>query len=381
MKCNTASFVDRQAASGYHGINGTHVRPAKDGTGNVRSFDGQRVIVGFWPKGAARRRIVSDTLQVVTWALEQECQFRRGESWQTPDRTTEQLSDLRVVSRALVDGRAIDGVCVTGFSCERHDLLNPHDVENHIGVPVSGFGIPDRLGSYGSIDSAQATCQECEANVSRDPQRELVGCHGHIFFIQPDSDELEKSLRNAARQLGLQAALTTAFLPTSPLWYGFWAQSPLRKDQVDVLAPLFSHTFTDEDQECSGIDHFLRALNATVRLNIPLHVSLAPSGHIDLGWCTEFPHCPRCKANAPVEHWQEQYSRDEHTCEVCGYAFIPDDTYSRTEVKDVLDRDADSLERLLGPEKYPEFVRRSIFAQRRAKRWQRRQQRRRRANR
>jgi len=45
---------------------------------------------------------------------------------------------------------------------------------------------------------------------------------------------------------------------------------------------------------------FEAACRRSVAEKIPLHVSLTPPGHTDLGWYTIFPHCPRCKAAAQV---------------------------------------------------------------------------------
>src|SRR5262249_5925396 len=65
-----------------------------------------------------------------------------------------------------------------------------------------------------------------------------------------------------------------------------------------------------DDPQDKDIRHFLNALEAAIRWELPVHVSLAPLGHTDFGWYTVFPHCPRCKANAPVGRWKERYPKE-----------------------------------------------------------------------
>ncbi len=46
----------------------------------------------------------------------------------------------------------------------------------------------------------------------------------------------------------LQAAVCKSFLPTNPLWYGFWVDSPLSRQQCDLLARiLLDDNFTDQE--------------------------------------------------------------------------------------------------------------------------------------
>ncbi|HEU5118490.1 MAG TPA: hypothetical protein VFT74_17910, partial [Isosphaeraceae bacterium] len=103
------------------------------------------------------------------------------------------------------------------------------------------------------------------------------------------------------------------------------------------------------------IRHFLRSLEAAIRWELPVHVSLAPLGHTDFGWTTIFPHCPRCKATAPVGRWKETYPTDPHECRVCGHVFIPNENHSS--VYEEGNPDADRLETPLGKAEYEQFIR------------------------
>jgi hypothetical protein len=83
-------------------------------------------------------------------------------------------------------------------------------------------------------------------------------------------------------------------------------------------------------------------------------VFLAP-GHVDMGWHTVFPHCPRCKAHAGVGCWKESYPQADHVCKVCGNHFVPDENHSSE--RDDFDGFGESLEELLGAEGFRQFFR------------------------
>ena len=117
-------------------------------------------------------------------------------------------------------------------------------------------------------------------------------------------------------------------------------------------------TFDDEDRKKCNVDHFLAALRKSLDWELPLHVALAPLGHTDFGWYTVFPHCPRCKANAPVGRWKTEYPSEPHICQVCGNTFIPNENHSAT--KDDYDFESQSLKRQLGEASYDQFVKRFL---------------------
>ncbi len=74
---------------------------------------------------------------------------------------------------------------------------------------------------------------------------------------------------------------------------------------------------------------------------------------------TIFPHCPRCKANAPVGRWQESYPTEPHECSVCGQIFVPNDHHSSE--RDEYDWDATSLEKQLGEAGLDQFTKRFLL--------------------
>jgi len=291
---------------------------------------------------------MADTRQVVGWALERKCPFRSGDQWFLPARTYTQLADLRIVASAEGDRRVVNGICVTGWTTERDNSGSFHE------VPCSGFRIEERLGPVGGLAAALATCRACEANAKAELGIDVAGCFGHLD-IWPDSEELDRQLWGIIEQRNLEGRLRATFPVTTPLWYGFWINSPLRRAQAEFLHELLGAACDPDDSQDKDIRHFLQALEAAVRWELPVHVSLAPLGHTDFGWYTVFPHCPRCKANAPVGRWKESYTKATHECRVCGHTFIPDEHHSSEQ--DDFDWDANRLEKQLGNAGHEQFVR------------------------
>lgn len=286
---------------------------------------------------------MADTRQVMSWALERKCAFRIGEQWFLPDRTCTQLADLRTVASAKSDGWIVNGICVTSWTTEKDNSGNIHN------IPCSGFRTEERLGAVGGLAAALATCRACEANAKTELGIDVAGCFGHLD-VRPDSEDLDRQLWGIIEQRKLEDRLRAAFLVTTPLWYGFWINSPLRRVQVEFLHELLDTACDHDDPQDKDVRHFLKALGAAVRWELPVYVSLAPLGHTDFGMYTVFPHCPRCKANAPVGRWKESYSNEPHECRVCGHTFNPDAHHSSE--RDEHDWDADRLEKQLGEAGY-----------------------------
>jgi formylglycine-generating enzyme required for sulfatase activity len=294
---------------------------------------------------------MADTRQIVNWALERKCSFRSGNDWFLPDATACQLSDLRTVANAESDKRVVDGICVTSWTTDSDSS------GQSCRIPSSGFPVEERLKIFGGIAHALQTCGPCEANVSTKATTAVAGCFGYLD-VWPDSDDLEKMLWEIIENRGLEGRLRSLFHVTTPLWYGFWIRSPLQRPQAELLLELLEATVDDEDLADGKIVGFLNALKAVINWELPLHVSMVPLGHTDLGWYTVFPHCPRCKANAPVGRWLEKYQTDPHECTVCGQTFIPNDHQSSE--RDDYDGEAHSLEKQLGDHGHEEFTKKFL---------------------
>lgn len=135
-------------------------------------------------------------------------------------------------------------------------------------------------------------------------------------------------LWKAMRRLGLEPRIRSAFQVTRPLWYGLWIQSPLTVGQCSLLRAIFTEVVRLAPSYQKRVEDFQRALVDSIDTGKPLHVELMPPGHADFGWVTTFVHCPRCKAEGPVERWQETYPEEPLECPVCGWLYSPAATYS-----------------------------------------------------
>jgi formylglycine-generating enzyme required for sulfatase activity len=302
----------------------------------------------FEPPCSREGPAMADTRQIVSWSLERKCAFRSGDEWYLPDRTRTQLAELQSVASARKDGRIAGGICVTAWTMGRD-----YDGES-FDIPCSGFGIDERLARFGGLPAALSTCGACEANAKAGLGFDVAGCVGY-FDARPDSEELDRHLWGVIRKHALEDELRAAFPVTTPLWYGFWINSPLRRLQAEFLKELLEAACDDDDRQDRHVQHFLNALEAAIRWELPLHVSLAPLGHTDFGIDTVFPHCPRCKANADVGRWKQSYPETPHTCQVCGHVFIPNEHHSSEPMH--FNREADELHNQLGEAGYDEFLR------------------------
>ena len=292
---------------------------------------------------------MADTLQAVLWSLERKCIFRSGDGWFLPMSAYRQLADLRTVADAEANHRIVDGICVTGTTGGKDNSGQCHN------LPYSGFRVADRIGEYGGLAGALSTCRECEANVAGSHEMKVAGCFG-CLSIWPDSSELDERLWQIIRERSLEDRLYSAFLVTTPLWYGFWINSPLQRPQVEVLHEVLTGLCGDSRRIDEDLVPFVKALKVALAWELPLHVSIGPPGHTDFGYYTVFPHCPRCKAEAPVERWKDEYPDEQLDCQVCGQQFNPNEHHSRQPD----DFDDDSLERLLGKVGFEEFTKRFL---------------------
>ena len=297
---------------------------------------------------------MADTRRGVSWALERACPLRQGQDWPLPEVTHRQLADITAYAGALHEQRVVEDVCVTaytyGFDNNDEGVMLPH----------AGFRVSLALAPFGGEAAVRAACSACEANVAAGDARPdlLAGCHG-FREAWPDSEEWEDALREAIRLKGLGERARELFPRTEPLWYGFWITSPLRRLQCELLLELLEGTDDPDDRPDDDLRHFLAALRAAVRWELPLHVAVPPPGLTDLGWYTVFPHCPRCKVHAPVARWQESYPDEPLDCPVCGHRYSPAATY-KAEPMDEAAFDAGRLENLLGAGAVEPFCRRFL---------------------
>jgi hypothetical protein len=100
------------------------------------------------------------------------------------------------------------------------------------------------------------------------------------------------------------------------------------------------------------VKEFWQACALALEHGLRLHVRMAPPGHVDFGFHTVFPHCPRCKMGNG-ERWKTPYSSEEMTCTACGERYVPAETATdeRMEPEEWTD-----LEKVLTAEEYARFM-------------------------
>jgi hypothetical protein len=237
-------------------------------------------------------------------------------------------------------------VCVTSYTtAQAPERLK----DRSFTYPCDGFVIPDAFRDLGGAAGVLAMCGACPANAHPDRP---AGCAGTLYQY-PESAETQEQLERIIDRLGLADAVADAFPPTTPIWYGLWARSPLSPPAVRLLRTIIA-AMRDEDARETGtvrerhlpkLDRFVRAAELAEERDLGLHVSMAPPGHTDFGWYTVFPHCPFCKAAARLERWKRSYPTRLYACHACGTQYPPAETasstrddYDRTDLRDVLDQ-------------------------------------------
>lgn len=266
---------------------------------------------------------MGDIRRGVSWAIERGCSLRTGSRWELPNVTHQQLADIAALSNALGDRRAVDDICVTGYT------YGSDSAKNVVMLPYSGFRISLALAPFGGEDAVRQVCGKCEANVTADAHPVLANCHGFLEIAYPDFEETEKLLQEQVMKKGLGRQISEHFPITTLLWYGFWIESPLRRPQCEVLLKLFTGMDKSGDPLDNDLRHFLAALRVAIDRDLPLHVSMNAPGHGEGDYLTIFAHCPRCKAGERLifnEDWQNRDRQQPIICHVCHQTYVPAET-------------------------------------------------------
>ncbi len=308
---------------------------------------------------------MADTIQVVLWALGQKCPLRQGDDWEKPATAIKTLSDCRTYSRLRKrEGRGFgvfSDVCVTSVTSAL-----PGDKNSRYDYPSSGFVLSSQFSSIGGLPSLHRLCGDCPANGDVGG---IAGCVGS-FHQELYSKELQEQLDRLIDRLGLASKFDSVFPQTRLHWFRFWTHSPISAKGVHLLHQLLEAVYEEDEQEyrssgrsdygqLADLNGFLESLDRSRKFNIPLHVSLTPPGHTDLGQYTIFSHCPRCKAAAPVERWKRKYRDEDIECTICNAKYSPAKTHSS-------ERDNWGLKELrdiLGQVEFEIFAARCLVAQ------------------
>lgn len=169
---------------------------------------------------------MSDTIQGITWALEQSCPIRSSEDWKDPGVACTALRDLQFCATMLRKPHSelvvLDGVCITGRTS-----ASPY--------PADGFVIERKLAWAGGMHRVEDLCRNCPANAG---PGSIAGCSD--WFHWPFDPKAEEQLRKIVRELRLEQRIKDCFPTTKQLWFAFWINSPLSAPSTETLYLILS---------------------------------------------------------------------------------------------------------------------------------------------
>jgi hypothetical protein len=276
---------------------------------------------------------MSHTLQYLSWHLEYACLFRRGAAVTDLSAAREATGELHSINSAVARGDLYGEICVQGTSYSRE------------GVAPIGFRIGETVNAVGGLTAAREICGQCPANALNPTPGGLAGCCG-VLEIEP-TQSVEDQLRSALLTSGLRSAFAEVFLVTRPLWYGLWVNSPLSRAQLEMMRKVLTPAMG------KGVAQFHRACALALEQGFRLHVRMSAPGHMDMGFYTTFPHCPRCK-KGNGEEWKSPYSSEVTTCAACGQAYVPAEHAAMEEMDE---RERKELEEVMSAAEYETFMR------------------------
>ena len=108
----------------------------------------------------------------------------------------------------------------------------------------------------------------------------LAGCYG-LVALPADETLVHLAIEQAINQQRLGARVASRFLITQPQWYGLWAVSPLKGEDLACLSEILSRVENVE----SAFQHSLREFQT----------ALAAARRNGLAVCTAFSTWPSCR--------------------------------------------------------------------------------------
>lgn len=293
---------------------------------------------------------MSDTIPGVKWSLAMECPLRQDD-----EKSKRAFARARSYSSCLTGASRTfgicEGICVNGATC---GFIGNSSKTTVYYLPSDGFDVEAEFAGLGGVEGLHRLCGNCPANAA------LQGVAGCADFFQNPSGahELDEELQRLAAELGLEAAIEEVFPATDLMWYGFWIESPLFREALQILQPLMEALLAENpapspsSRESDGLNKFVRAIERALYFDLELHVEMMPPGHVDFGWHTVFSHCPRCKVGAPVGSW-EKVAHDWISCGMCGQEYDPATTHS---METMPPRERTNLRDMMGDERYRPFA-------------------------
>lgn len=214
--------------------------------------------------------------------------------------------------------------------------------------PYHGYLISQQFAPAGGIEKIRAMCAGCPVNMSPDRIARCSGVLSPWSWYPPSTDGSDRDFSQLLAGLGIEIEFAATFLPTTPRWYGLWAQSPLSPEACRLLALIYA------ERHDARVEDFIRAARLAATGTATLHVSVCPPGATCANtFLGHTPYCPRCKADAELPFdTNRRYPTNLHACRVCGQTFSPAETITQPLHFD----DPPTVRELLSPAEFERFL-------------------------
>ena len=248
----------------------------------------------------------SPTPEFIVWSIEHVCPLREDLNAPSTENTWRHLRPLHCYSRAELESRIFEGICVQLHPDEIDDVNDRH----------LGFLADELFEFYGGETFVRQQCVNCPANAAEVVwSRALAGCVG---MVREDatSPGLSKLVAQSIDRLGLKTQLDAVTFESVQPWYALWHISDNEQIRLKLLEEIFADLLAHLDEgKCASrfqneeLITFYEALKISQQDSSAMRCEHFPQGTVDGNDWIVSSHCYRC--HAPMS--------DESTCcENCG---------------------------------------------------------------
>lgn len=219
--------------------------------------------------------ITGPTPEFLRWSIRHRCRLRNGTELDSVDQTEKRLRAIRTAGSAIKSGEVFQGIAVRKIQGQ-----------------WKGFRLEEIFRLFHGREPVEQCCGDCPANVLK-AESDLAGCTG---WLPRSVDGVDLGHRVGDVVSADEAAsLAAHFLPTEPIWYGFWSEKNLDSHRLEIVLGILRRATTARPVPVV-FTQFMEVLSQCAEAGLALDCELVPPGSSDgLRW-TVFPHCDRCKA-------------------------------------------------------------------------------------
>ncbi len=269
---------------------------------------------------------MGDTFQTMIWTLAYRCPLRDSQELMEPQVVHERLLVPWLYAQAVQKSELLDeDICVINYTWEKRGGQS-------VWMPGQGFRASEALVPFGGRERLHELCFKCPANALSSLSFPVVGCFGRLSFDIETLHRLDSCLGSILDTQGARKEFEQLFIAVRRgAFFGMWMYSPLSAAQARVLLALLEGLPEIKGLDVDSVQQFMAALRASIGYNIPIHIHRIPMGHVDCGYWSVMPHCPRCKAPTYLSNEQEPPPGKSVNCWVCGFGYVPESEWFRGE--------------------------------------------------